>query len=239
MKESKRLSEQSTATPRIRANRFSVMTLEWPDGIERLDEWLQTQCSKAPALMAEIALVLKPPVGMSEAAIHRAVDLMRRSNIGLIGLTGDVSHRVVAESLGIPWISGQNVTEPGDPVIPDAVDTPTPSIAQAMVVEGPIRSGVQIYAKDRDLVVWGQVSAGAEIMADGHVHVYGRLLGRVAAGVSGAPDAQIFCQQFEPTLVSVAGIYASSEQVPETLWSATVRVGLDASGQTLTYQTHE
>jgi hypothetical protein len=63
------LSEQSTQIPRIRANRFSLMTLEWPDGIEDLDAWLQTQCNKAPALMAEIALVLKPPVGIDEAAI--------------------------------------------------------------------------------------------------------------------------------------------------------------------------
>ena len=233
------MSEQSTQTPRIRANRFSLMTLEWPDGIEDLDAWLQTQCNKAPALMAEIALVLKPPADIDETTIHRAVGFMRRLNIGLIGLTGDSAHRVIAESLGIAWISGQNVTEPGNAVTVDAVPASVPSIAQAMVVEGPIRSGVQIYAKDRDLVVWGQVSAGAEIMADGHVHVYGRLLGRVAAGVSGGSDAQIFCQQFEPTLVSVAGIYASSEQVPETLWSATVRVGLDATGQTLTYQTHE
>jgi septum site-determining protein MinC len=239
MKESKRLSEQSTPTPRIRATRLRVMTLEWPAGVDTLDAWLDAQCSQAPALMAEIAVVLKPPVGIDAAAIQHAVALLRGANIGLMGLTGDATHRSVAESLGIPWVSGHSVIESGDPTPSDAGPAQAPSIAQAMVVDGPIRSGVQIYAKEQDLVVWGQVSAGAEIMADGHVHVYGRLLGRVAAGVSGAQSAQIFCQHFEPSLVSVAGIYASSEQVPETLWSATVRVGLDASGQSLTYQTHE
>ena len=84
----------------------------------------------------------------------------------------------------------------------------------ALVVEGPVRSGVQIYAKDRDLVVIGQVSEGAEIMADGHVHVYGRLRGRVAAGVGGQTGAEIFCVMFEPELVSIGGTYCGSDQIP-------------------------
>ena len=104
-----------------------------------------------------------------------------------------------------------------------------------MVVEGPVRSGVQIYAKDRDLVVIGQVSEGAEIMADGHVHVYGRLRGRVAAGVGGQTGAEIFCVTFEPELVSIGGTYCGSDQIPDNLWSARVRVRLDTKTQTLTF----
>lgn len=215
------------------------MTLEWPPGASKFDHWLSAQCEKAPALMAEINLVLKPPVGLPDVAIEQAVASIKAQGIGLIGLTGDPMYRAVATRLELQWVSAQNVTESNISAVAGPESTVPAQPTHAMVVEGPVRSGVQIYAKDRDLVVWGQVSAGAEIMADGHVHVYGRLLGRVAAGVSGATDRQIFCQQFEPTLVSIAGIYASSDQVPETLWSATVRVGLDASGQTLSYQTHE
>ena len=105
----------------------------------------------------------------------------------------------------------------------------------ALVVDGPVRSGVQIYAKDRDLVVIGQVSEGAEIMADGHVHVYGRLRGRVAAGVGGHTGAEIFCVMFEPELVSIGGTYCGAEQISSNLWSARVRVRLDTNAQTLTF----
>jgi septum site-determining protein MinC len=169
--------------------------------------------------------------------ISEAVDLLDQLGIGLIGLTGDPQHRTVADELGLAWLSSNNVTV--DPDTPEAVSATSPvpdeTRNSALVIEGPVRSGVQIYAKDRDLVIIGQVSEGAEIMADGHVHVYGRLRGRVAAGVSGQADAEIFCLTFEPELVSLAGMYCGSDQIPEDLWSARVRVGLDGTAQKLTF----
>jgi septum site-determining protein MinC len=213
------------------------MTLEWPKDSGSLDTWLRVQCDKAPALMQEIAIVLKPGMEHTVNEIREAVDLLDQLGISLIGLAGDPQHRAVADALGLAMLSSNNMT----------VDTETPkaeSVASsvsddtrnsALVIEGPVRSGVQIYAKDRDLVVIGQVSEGAEIMADGHVHVYGRLRGRVAAGVSGQADAEIFCLIFEPELVSLAGIYCGSDQIPEERWSARVRVGLDGLAQKFTF----
>ena len=226
-----------TSMPRIRANRYSVMTLEWPKDSSPLDSWLRLQYDKAPALMQEMAIVLKPAMEHTVSEVGEAVDLLDQLGIGLIGLTGDPQHRTVADELGLAWLSSNNVTV--DPDTPEAVSAkpPVPDETRnsALVIEGPVRSGVQIYAKDRDLVIIGQVSEGAEIMADGHVHVYGRLRGRVAAGVSGQADAEIFCLTFEPELVSLAGMYCGSDQVPEELWSARVRVGLDGTAQKLTF----
>lgn len=226
--------------PRIRANRYSLMTLEWPSDFGGLQNWLESQCTRAPALMQEIGLVLKPAIDVTPDMIESAVQVMDRLDIDLIGLTGDPVHRAVADRLGLPWLSAHNVTQVAErPLESDRVDRverePSAVSEPAMIVEGPIRSGVQIYAKDRDLVVLGQVSEGAEIMADGHVHVYGRLRGRVAAGVSGRTDAGVFCQQFEPELVSVAGLYVGSEQIPESYRSASIRVGLDPAGNALMY----
>ena len=226
-----------TSMPRIRANRYSVMTLEWSKDSGPLDSWLGLQCDKAPTLMQEIAIVLKPAMEHTASEISEAVDLLDQLGIGLIGLTGDPQHRTVADELGLAWLSSNNVTV--DPDTPEAVSVASPvpdeTRNSALVIEGPVRSGVQIYAKDRDLVIIGQVSEGAEIMADGHVHVYGRLRGRVAAGVSGQVDAEIFCLTFEPELVSLAGMYCGSDQIPEELWSARVRVGLDGTAQKLTF----
>ena len=71
----------------------------------------------------------------------------------------------------------------------------------------PIRSGMQVYAKETDLIITNSVSIGAEIMADGNIHVYGALRGRALAGMKGDKNARIFCQSLEAELVSIAGFY--------------------------------
>lgn len=234
------MSGNTTHEPRIRANRYSVMTLEWPAECGELTHWLKSQCARAPALMQEIGLVLKPSKGVAADAIAEAIQSMESLQIDLIGLTGDPAHRSVANQLGLPWLSAQNITQVAEPTSRSETSVSSEaasrsSLDPAMIVQGPIRSGVQIYARDRDLIVLGQVSEGAEIMADGHVHVYGRLRGRVAAGVSGRTDANIFCQQFDPELVSIAGLYVGSEQIPSEHRSAQIRVGLDSAGNALIY----
>ena len=75
------------------------------------------------------------------------------------------------------------------------------------LITQPVRSGQQIYAQNSDLVVLASVSAGAELLADGNIHVYGTLRGRALAGVSGNDQARIFCLKLEAELVSIAGIY--------------------------------
>lgn len=86
------------------------------------------------------------------------------------------------------------------------------SFSHAQIVGRPVRSGQQIYAKDRDLVVLGAVSAGAEIISDGSIHVYGALRGRALAGARGDESAHIFCQSMEAELLSIAGCYRLFEQ---------------------------
>ena len=218
--------------PRIRANRYSLMTLEWPRDTEPLADWLKAQRQTAPALMDEIAIVLKPAPEYQPEEIRSAVQTFDQLDIGLMGLTGSPQHRVVADELGLAWLSSNHGPIESESS-PQMVASQLPDTA--LIMEGPIRSGVQIYAKGRDLIVIGQVSQGAEIMADGHVHVYGRCRGRVAAGVDGQVSAEIFCLTFEPELVSLAGTYCGSDQIPKELWSARVRVGFDETSQKITF----
>ena len=81
----------------------------------------------------------------------------------------------------------------------------------ALVINKPLRSGQQIYARGRDLVVLAMVNAGAEIIADGHIHVYAPLRGKAMAGARGNTDARIFALSLEAELISIAGIYRTSE----------------------------
>ncbi len=80
-----------------------------------------------------------------------------------------------------------------------------------MVIDKPLRSGQQVYAKGRDLIVLAMVNAGAEVIADGHIHVYATLRGKAIAGARGNTQARIFAQAMEPELISIAGIYRTSE----------------------------
>ncbi|MDR3516004.1 MAG: septum site-determining protein MinC [Azospirillaceae bacterium] len=98
----------------------------------------------------------------------------------------------------------------------------------AMVIAEPVRSGRQVYAAKGDLIVLGPVSAGAELLADGHIHVYGALRGRALAGVAGDKTARIFCQSLEAELVSIAGLYRVSEDLDKSLLKKHVQIYLDS-----------
>lgn len=96
----------------------------------------------------------------------------------------------------------------------------------ARLVERPVRSGQQIYARDSDLVVTSAVSEGAEVLADGHIHIYGALRGRALAGAAGDAGARIFSHRFEPDLVAVAGCYKVADDIDEGVRGQSVQVCL-------------
>jgi septum site-determining protein MinC len=106
---------------------------------------------------------------------------------------------------------------------------PAPTPVGAMRIDKPLRSGQQIYAKGRDLIVMGMVNAGAEVIADGHIHVYGALRGKAIAGARGNPEAQIFAQVMEPELISIAGVYRTSENpLPKDVLGQPAQVSLQS-----------
>jgi septum site-determining protein MinC len=118
-----------------------------------------------------------------------------------------------------------NKARPSDghpPVAHQAVHAPAPAqqtqqqmqaaIAQgALIIDKPLRSGQQVYARGRDLVVLAMVNAGAEVIADGHIHVYAPLRGKAMAGARGNSDARIFSIALDAELLSIAGVYRTSE----------------------------
>jgi septum site-determining protein MinC len=101
------------------------------------------------------------------------------------------------------------------------------SPSPARLLTQPVRSGRQIYAQGGDLVVMASISPGAELLADGHIHVYGALRGRALAGVSGDRSARIFCRSLEAELVSVAGYWQVREDIPESLIGKPAQIRID------------
>ena len=107
------------------------------------------------------------------------------------------------------------------------VEVPAP-LADAVIVDRPLRSGQRVYAKGTDIVVLDMVSYGAEVIADGNVHVYAPLRGRAVAGASGNTNARIFSTCMEPQLLSIAGIYRTIEtDLPKDVAGKAAKVRLD------------
>ncbi|MCC2955017.1 septum site-determining protein MinC [Massilia sp. IC2-477] len=97
--------------------------------------------------------------------------------------------------------------EPTPAPTPAPTAAPAPAPVSAMIIDTPVRAGQRIYARGSDLIITAVVNNGAEIIADGSIHVYAPLNGRALAGASGNPEARIFALAMQPELVSIAGVY--------------------------------
>ncbi len=101
-----------------------------------------------------------------------------------------------------------------------------------LVIDKPLRSGQKIYARGADLVVLAMVNMGAEVVADGNIHVYAPLRGKAMAGASGNTQARIFSLCLEPELISIAGVYRTSENpLPQDIQGLPAQVRLSTDGQ--------
>ncbi|MEY4561095.1 MAG: hypothetical protein RLZZ618_372 [Pseudomonadota bacterium] len=116
---------------------------------------------------------------------------------------------------------------PAEPApAPTIINVPTP--VPTMLIDKPLRSGQQVYAKGGDLIVMAAVNFGAEVLADGNIHVYGPLRGKAVAGVKGNSDARIFSTCMEPELVSIAGTYRTTESpLPADVVGKPAQIRLD------------
>jgi septum site-determining protein MinC len=184
------------------------------------------------------------------AQVQAAIDAIRRAGMLAVGLTGEgAAIAAVSAELGLPIITGFRT--PGRPVpvvqaarpevqpasadsrtaaaVPVAPEpaAPAESLAAAALMHGQtVRSGQRLYARGRDLIVTATVGAGAEVMADGCVHIYGSLRGRAMAGAHGELGARVFCQEFHAELVSIAGVFRVFETIPAELAGKPVQAWL-------------
>jgi septum site-determining protein MinC len=201
------------------------------------EQELQQQVERSPRffLNAPVVLDLKDAEGFTtEEAYLDAGDLLRRHTLALVGVQNALPEQVTAAAAAGLASFAPNSTQPSrraaQPAQAPAAAAPAaaaqPIRATARLVTEPVRSGTQIYARGTDLVVTAAVSPGAELVADGSIHVYGALRGRALAGASGDVDARIFCSRLEAELVSIAGRYLVSEQLPQEQRGSAVQIAL-------------
>lgn len=173
------------------------------------------------------------PIGVRRLPEH-LVEGARRA--GLAVLSGDELSG--ERPLGAPQAMPQTppppppVAAPVEPPPAAAAPAPAPELEQAsvaptLIVDRPLRSGQQVYAKGGDLVLLAGMSPGSEIIADGSIHCYGPLRGRALAGARGDTSARIFSTNFGPELVSIAGVYRTFERgIPQSVGGRSAQVRL-------------
>ncbi|HEX5208207.1 MAG TPA: septum site-determining protein MinC [Steroidobacteraceae bacterium] len=154
------------------------------------------------------------------------MDAVRRAGMLPVGLVGSsAAVEALSAALELPVLAPFRPQTQTIPVVqpPERAEPGIPALMQHQ----PIRSGQRIYARSRDLVVTSTVGAGAEVIADGCVHIYGALRGRAVAGARGEAGSRVFCQEFHAELVSVAGVFRVFETLPPELAGKPVQAWLD------------
>jgi septum site-determining protein MinC len=214
---------------------------------------LKARVAAAPALFERAALCLdlnSLDQDISAGELRSMLGAIRSTGLLPVGLAhGTPAIEALARELDLPVLTQfraqqsygaavASVKSAPKPAAPAPAPIPTPAPAAPAPVEEivatpalmhhrPVRSGQRIYARHRDLVVTNAVGAGAEVMADGCVHIYGTLRGRAMAGVRGEVTARVFCQAFNAELVSVAGVFRVFETIPPDLAGKPVQAWLD------------
>ncbi len=182
---------------------------------------LDAKIAQAPELFRGLPVLLDmEPVAAMEFDLPALLSVLRERGLEVAGVRAGFAD-AAARAVGLAVIP---VSPAEAPRRIREVSRERP--ATSLVVRQPIRSGQQVYARGGDLIVLAAVSAGAEILADGNIHVYGSLRGRALAGVQGNREARIFCRSLEAELISIAGNYQISEQFRDEARSQPVQIYL-------------
>lgn len=232
----------------LRGGSYTLMVLPLAE-LARPDFFgrLRAKVMQAPSFFdgAPMLLDLEGTSGGAAADFVELGQRLRALRLVLVGVQGgDEAQQGAAAEAGLAifpsWRAGRRGLREIEPLeraapAPDPEPDPDPEPLRPLLVERPVRSGTRLYAEGRDLVVVAPVGAGAELLADGSIHVYGPLRGRALAGVSGDTTARIFCRRLEAELVSIAGRHRVAEEIAEPLLGRPAQVSL--RGETLRIET--
>lgn len=223
----------------LRGGAFTLLVLRMVDPKDQaFYSWLADKVMQAPNFFRHAPVVIDlqdlahaPPFNMAE--LGRRLRQHWLVPIGVQNGTEEQNKAAVNAGLSL-FPEGREVPLKAetpltatDPAPAEAEPPEAASGTRSRLITQTVRSGQQIYAHQGDLVVLASVSPGAEVLADGHIHVYGALRGRAVAGVSGDTNARIFCHSLEAELISVAGYWRVRDDMPEPLIGKPVQVFLD------------
>lgn len=155
--------------------------------------------------------------------------------VGISGGTAEQKQQAKEQGLAVLNLTKDPVSKPPTTVVEKVVETVIEKhietvekkvLEPSKEVKQNVRSGQQVYAQDTSLIILGSVAHGAEVVADGDIHIYGTLRGRALAGAKGNTDAKIYCQNLKAELVSICGNYMMSEALQNNVWDQPASIQL-------------
>ncbi len=189
---------------------------------ETMAELSARQGRTADAVAIYRRLIASAPAGERRERWQRRLAALEGTAIA--GAPAGVTARLAAS----PAPASMSSAPAARPLRPAPVeDPPAPVLHTPVMIDQPVRSGQIVYAQGRDLLVLAPVNPGSQLMADGHIHVYGPLRGRAVAGVRGWTQAQVFCQRLEAELVGIDAAYLAADDLPVELLGKPARIWLD------------
>ncbi|MEB6378102.1 septum site-determining protein MinC [Leclercia adecarboxylata] len=194
---------------------------------EVIRQALEDKIAQAPAFLKHAPVVIN--VSGLEAPINwqQLQQAVLSTGLRIVGISGckDAGLKAEIDEAGLPLLTeGKDKAPRAEPPAPP--ELPVTPVTKTRLIDLPVRSGQRIYAPNCDLIVTNHVSAGAELIADGNIHIYGSMRGRALAGASGDREAQIFCTHLEAELVSIAGVYWLSDNIPAEFSGKAARLRL-------------
>lgn len=195
---------------------------------EIIRQAIKDKIAEAPTFLKNAPVVLNVSHLNGNTNWRQLQRVIASSGLRVVGVSGCQDAALKADILraGLPLLNEGKKKAPRS----EKALLPAPpadvSVTQSRIVDLPVRSGQRIYAPLCDLIVTGHVSAGAELIADGNIHVYGSMRGRALAGANGNRNAQIFCSHLAAELTSIAGEYWLSEQIPVEFYEKAARLKL-------------
>ncbi len=206
-------------SPDLKGSSFTLSVLHLSDNdIEKTVHFLKEKVEKAPTFFASAPVVINISKVDGDIDFKALKGGIADAGMIPVGVTGCKDKRVQTSASEASFAIMSASKSPSQA---PAKMTPT------KIIRSPIRSGQQVYAKDCDLVVLNHVSEGAEVIADGSIHIHGTLRGRAIAGASGNQDAVIICNKLNAELMSIAGHYWLTEQFSEEFWQQKVMFSLN------------
>lgn len=214
----------ATTASRVQGGIFTLMVVRIADPHDpALDRELAEQVARSPGFFADapVVLDLRDCLGCTSVDDFAALrQLLRQHRLIPVGVqNASAIQQRAAKAADLAAVNAAQTTGGRRAAAPEAQP-------RSRLVTQPVRSGAQIYVRGGDLVVVAPVSAGAELIADGHIHVYGALRGRAIAGAAGDRTARIFAQRFAAELVSIAGRYLVSEAIASEHLNQAAQVAL-------------
>jgi len=233
----------------VHGGMFTVMVVRVDDPNDpEFESRLAEQIARSPAFFANAPVVmdLQHCTGAASAdAFHGLRRMLKRQHLIAVGVQNanatQIRAAMNADLAAFAPANAARRTETAEPAAPAPrlASPAAPVIAaggvnRTKVITQPVRSGTQVYARGCDLIVLASVSPGAEVIADGHVHIYGALRGRAIAGAGGDTEARIFIGKLEAELLCVAGHYLVSEAIEADYIGKSVQVTLVEDRLTIT-----